>query len=207
MSDEPPPSALGVSVLADLANTSLAARRWLQLRTMWDIATSDPRDHGRDELLQQARSLDRALVDAQAHARALASFFDRHADAVNELLASARTDGARSHLDSGVRDKLYSLGPDYAAAGASVARAFLEDSSTERDFIRDQIASLEEGTDTTSAKPMSASSSTCDMIAAWLLEDDLGCLSGSKLSCALETLDAEWAKAFGCWELPPAPGS
>jgi hypothetical protein len=135
-----------------------------------------------DDRSEPARLLDDALTDAEAHAEALARFFERHADAVNELVASGQTEGKR--LTSPPTD-------DFAATAAARARSFLGLAAAEHDRLR--------GDGNGGERPVSVSDDcVCGAYDELIFDADVKCIEGDDLACAEGAVWAHLAKLDGC---------
>jgi hypothetical protein len=178
MSNLAPTTSLPFPAQVELASMGDGLRRWVRLRLLWRNAVSD---HGGEEMAELGRQLDAAAPDAEAHAEALAGFYERHADAVNALVASSAADEGAYGVRERARKQLSSLGDDAAATLAGRARRFSDAGAGDREFLRAQVAAAEEGD-----VPLAARESDdrfCKAVFTLMLDAYVCCFGGVEASC------------------------
>jgi hypothetical protein len=184
MSGVSPSAASPLGVLVELKQTGDGLRRWTELRRLWALKAAAGSDDDVEGLLGV---LEDALQEAQSHARSLAAFFEKHAQAINDAVSAH----PHLHLDEGQRKRLNVLGPDYAGTAVSELSAFLE-LSAGAGSLRERIVAL--ATD----EPSSDEGVTCGDMLVELLVDDVSCILGDPFACELVVIDMKVLDEMGC---------
>lgn len=185
------PDAPAADLPVQLAKAGDGLRRWVRLRMLWDRLARGAAGQ-EAELAELGRLLDGALPEAARHADALAAVFETHAAAINRHLGS-RSD--KAGLSEAARRRLAALGPDFAASGATLARAFVAASAAEQQFVQAQSAALARRQPVSDVR---AGDPFCAALSLYIMEEDVNCISGDAFACAVGDRLTELGIEFGC---------
>ncbi|MGN6815020.1 MAG: hypothetical protein ACTHK3_02905 [Solirubrobacterales bacterium] len=147
-----PVTSLPFSAQVELASLDDGLKRWARLKL---LAESAPEPSG-----PLTRAIEAALPPAEAHAEALAAFYERNTGEVNALVAAATAAESADGVHGRAQTQLSLLGDDPAAALATHARGFIEAQKLE-----------------------SADDGLCDALFNLMLEAYVCCFGGVEASC------------------------